>query len=86
MAEKESVKSINPLNNWTVVLLLTLILGLAPIFPEPHIFGKLKWVAGGAVGMKLIDWGDLLFHGFPWVLLIRLSVLQLKFKFKTAKA
>ncbi|MFC3414144.1 hypothetical protein [Algoriphagus hitonicola] len=85
MAEKESIKSINPLNNWISVLMLTFFLGLAPFFPEPHIWGKLKWVAGGAVGMKLMDWGDLLFHGFPWILLIRLSIIQLKSKFKAAK-
>jgi hypothetical protein len=48
--------------------LASLTLGLAP-FNEPHIWGKLKWVAGGAVGMKLIDWVDLLMHGTPWVFL-----------------
>ncbi len=36
------------LNNWKLVLLLCLTLGLAPYFPEPHLWGKLKWVAGGA--------------------------------------
>jgi hypothetical protein len=30
--------------------------------------------------MKLIDWGDLILHGFPWVLLFRLIVLKLKNK------
>jgi len=52
-------------------------LGLAPFFPEPHIVGKIKWIAGGAVGMKLIDWFDTVLHGFPFLLLIR--VLFLKF-------
>ena len=53
-----------------LILVVCLTLGLAPFFPEPHIVGKLRWVAGGAVGMKSIDWFDLLFHGFPWILLL----------------
>ena len=56
--------------NLQTVVLLCLTLGLAPFFPEPHIWGKIKWIAGGANGMKLIDWGDFIFHGFPWLLLI----------------
>ncbi len=52
------------------VALASLTLGLAPFFPEPHIWGKLKWVAGGAVGMQTLDWLDLLMHGLPFILLI----------------
>lgn len=62
-------------NNWKLILLLCLTLGLAPFFPEPHLWGKLKWVAGGAVGMGPMDWFDLLFHGFPFLLLARKTVL-----------
>ncbi len=51
---------------WT---LASLTLGLAPFVPEPHIVGKIRWVAGGAIGMTGMDWFDLLFHGFPWVFL-----------------
>lgn len=50
--------------------------GLAPFAPEPHLLGKIRWVAGGAVGMQLIDWVDLLMHGFPWLLLLRLLVIK----------
>lgn len=57
-------------NNWKMMLLLSLTLGLAPFTP-PHIVGKLKWVAGGAHGMQLMDWLDIVFHGTPWVLLFR---------------
>jgi len=53
-----------------IIAVLCLTLGLAPFFPEPHIWGKLRWVAGGAVGMAAMDWFDLLLHGFPWVLLV----------------
>ncbi|WP_339715499.1 hypothetical protein [uncultured Kriegella sp.] len=62
--------------NWKVVILLCLTLGLAPFFPEPHIWGKIKWIMGGAVGMQFKDWFDVIFHGFPFLLLIRLAVLK----------
>lgn len=67
----------NILNDWKFVLLACLTLGLAPFIPEPHVWGKLRWVAGGAVGMKPIDWFDLLMHGLPWVLLFRLAALRI---------
>ncbi|HJN76989.1 MAG TPA: hypothetical protein QGF58_23895 [Myxococcota bacterium] len=50
-----------------VPLLASLTLGLAPFWPEPHIAGKLRWVAGGGHGMELLDLGDLLLHGAPWL-------------------
>ena len=53
-----------------IALVLCLTLGLAPFFPEPHIWGKLKWIFGGANGMKLLDYFDLLFHGSPWIFLM----------------
>ena len=64
------------INNWKIVLLLCLTLGLAPYFPEPHILGKVKWILGGAAGMKPMDWFDVLLHGFPFVLLIRILVIK----------
>lgn len=63
-------------NNWRPVILLCLTLGLAPFFPEPHIFGKVKWILGGAEGMKAMDWFDVLLHGFPYILLIRLIFIK----------
>lgn len=63
-------------NNWQVIALACVTLGLAPFFPEPHIWGKLKWIAGGANGMQAIDWFDTLFHGLPWLLLLRLLFLK----------
>lgn len=65
------------LNNWQLILLLCLAPGLLPILPEPHIWGKLKWIAGGSVGMSTIDWFDTIFHGLPWVLLLRLLVVKI---------
>jgi len=54
---------------WVGPLIASMTLGLAPMFPEPHIVGKIRWIAGGAVGMSAVDWGDFLMHGAPWALL-----------------
>lgn len=86
MDKKEPVKFNNPLNQWRPIILICLTLGLAPFVPEPHIWGKVKWVAGGAVGMQLMDWLDFLFHGFPWILMLRLVIITAKEKFKTQVA
>ena len=51
-------------------IILCLTLGLAPFVPEPHLFGKIQWIAGGANGMKAMDWFDVALHGFPFILLI----------------
>ena len=66
-----------PWDDWKIVVLLCLTMGLAPFVPEPHLLGKIRWVAGGAIGMKPLDWFDLLQHGFPWVLLLRLLFLKI---------
>jgi hypothetical protein len=55
-------------------LMASLTLGLAPFVPEPHVLGKIKWVLGGAKGMQMMDWGDLLMHGAPWIWLIYAAV------------
>ncbi len=65
-------------NQWGFILLLCLTLGLAPFFPEPHIVAKIKWIVSGAEGMHFIDWFDVLFHGFPYVLLVRLLIIHAK--------
>lgn len=60
-------------------LVLSLTLGLMPFVPEPHLLGKIRWVAGGAVGMAPMDYFDLLLHGAPWVyLIIEVSKLVLR--------
>lgn len=64
-------------NNWKLVIIGCLTLGMAPFFPEPHIWGKLKWVAGGARGMTFKDCFDLCLHGIPFVLLIRIAGLKI---------
>lgn len=76
MDKTQSELGKNIFNKWSFIIILCVTLGLAPIFPEPHVWGKIKWVAGGANGMALLDWGDLIFHGFPWILLIRLIFIS----------
>lgn len=54
-------------------LIIALTLGLAPFTPEPHLLGKIRWIAGGGIGMGGMDYFDLSLHGTPWLwLLIRL--------------
>lgn len=40
--------------------------------------GKIKWIAGGAVGMTTMDWIDVLWHGWPFILLFRWIFLRIK--------
>jgi hypothetical protein len=64
--------------NTQLFLIASLTLGLAPFLPEPHIWGKIKWITGGANGMALKDWGDVALHGTPWLLLTVSLILKLK--------
>lgn len=66
--------------DWKFWILPSLLLGLAPFFDAegnfaPHLFGKLQWIAGGGAfsgksPMQLMDWGDLLMHSAPLLILI----------------
>jgi hypothetical protein len=64
--------------NTLLFLIASLTLGLAPFVPEPHLWGKIKWISGGAVGMQPMDWFDFALHGTPWVLLLASIILRLK--------
>jgi len=64
-------------NDWKFLIVAFLLLGLAPFFPEPHLFGKIRWVAGGAVGMKPMDWFDLFLHGLPMLFVIVFGVKKI---------
>jgi hypothetical protein len=69
---------------WSFVILFCLTLGLAPwwLNGEPHIIGKVKWVLGGAEGMKAMDYFDLFLHGSPWLFLVWKLVQEFLFKKK----
>lgn len=53
----------------SILVILCLTLGLAPFVPEPHVWEKLKMLAGGTLSNP-VDIFDLLMHGLPFVLLI----------------
>lgn len=53
----------------TTLVVVTLLLGLAPFVPEPHVWQKLKMLADGTLE-KPIDIFDLIMHGTPYVLLV----------------
>lgn len=67
------------MQRYLLPVLLCLTLGLAPYTPEPHLVGKLKWVAGGGAGMELLDWFDLFLHGSPFVLLVLVAAHHVVF-------
>lgn len=69
-------------DNTGLFLIASLTLGLAPFLPEPHLWGKLRWILGGAEGMQLMDYFDLVMHGFPWLLLILSIGLKITYKNK----
>ena len=65
------------MTKYVPLVIASLALGLAPFTEEPHLIGKIRWVAGGAVGMAPIDWFDLVLHGAPIVVLVGVSAFGL---------
>jgi hypothetical protein len=51
------------------LVLITIFLGLAPFFPEPHLWEKLKMLAAGTLS-KPLDIFDLFWHSWPIALLL----------------
>ena len=54
-----------PLN---LVILACLTLGLAPFFPEPHLWEKLKMLVAGTL-VKPVDIFDMAMHAAPFLVL-----------------
>ena len=52
----------------SLIVIACLTLGLAPFFPEPHIWQKLKMLAAGTL-KKPIDIFDFLLHAAPFFVL-----------------
>lgn len=73
---------INFKQHFILAIVSSLSLGLAP-FKEPHIWGKIHWIRGGAKGMKGIDWFDFFMHGSPWFYLIIITLLFAYTKIKS---
>ena len=51
-----------------LIVLACATLGLAPFFPEPHIWEKLKMLVAGEL-VKPVDIFDMLMHAAPFVVL-----------------
>ena len=54
--------------SWPLAIIAALTLGLAPFFPEPHLWEKLKMLAAGTLS-RPIDIFDLVLHATPVLLL-----------------
>ena len=83
MADSSSAPNSSPKKLPTILLLaivLCLTLGLAPFRPEPHLFGKIKWILGGAAGMQAVDWLDFFLHLSPFILLLFIILKKKKAK------
>ena len=52
----------------SLIVLACVTLGLAPFFPEPHIWEKLKMLVAGDL-VKPVDVFDLLMHAAPFAVL-----------------
>jgi len=64
--------------SWSLLILGSLTLGLAPFFPEPHLIEKLRMLSNGELKAPL-DWFDLFLHGtIPLLLLIKLASTGIK--------
>ena len=50
--------------NWPILVVACATIGLAPLFPEPHVWEKLRMLVQGNLTVA-IDWFDLLMHGTP---------------------
>jgi hypothetical protein len=55
--------------NWPILIVACATIGLAPLFPEPHVWEKLRMMVQGNL-ILAIDWFDLLMHDTPWVLVV----------------
>ncbi len=62
-------------------IVLSLFLGLAPFFPEPHLVEKIRMLQAGEL-TRAIDIFDLVLHATPWVLL----VLKLTSMFRVSRS
>ncbi len=59
----------------SALVVASLLLGLAPFQPEPHVWQKLKMLVGGELSRPL-DIFDLFMHGTP-ILLLMLRLLRM---------
>jgi len=63
----------------SMLVIAAVALGLSPFFPEPHLWEKLKMLTDGTL-TRPVDIFDLLFHGFPIILLALKSIRAIHHK------
>lgn len=54
---------------WIYLLPLAIVLGLAPLRPQPHLLEKLHMLADGRLS-RAVDIFDLFLHGAPLLLVL----------------
>ena len=63
---------------YTPLVIVAILLGMAPLDPEPHLWQKLKMLFGGTL-VRPLDIFDLFFHGaVPALLILKISKTMLK--------
>ncbi|MGJ8571381.1 MAG: hypothetical protein ACSHXI_11850 [Hoeflea sp.] len=66
--------------SWPIIIILFLTLGLAPFFPEPHLWEKLKMLVSGTL-VKPVDMFDLVMHATPFLIAaLKLSLMVFRAK------
>lgn len=61
--------------DWTILLVIAVLLGLAPFSPVPHLFEKVDMLLQGNL-VKPMDIFDLFMHGTPALLVMLKAVRQ----------
>jgi len=71
MTEKKYPTLLERLDNISIsaLVIASLLLGLSPFQPEPHLWQKLKMLAAGDL-VRPLDIFDLFLHGTPVLLLV----------------
>ncbi len=65
------------------LIIMSLLLGLAPFVPEPHITQKISMLVNSEL-VKIVDIFDLIMHGSPSVLLVIRLIRQWMGRFPSA--
>ena len=63
--------------NYQFLIPLVLLLGFAPFYPQTHIVEKLRMLLAGTL-KKPIDIFDLVWHVWPFVLLVYRVILDIR--------
>lgn len=70
-------KSMINLLDYKFLIPLVLLLGFAPLYPQPHILEKLGMLLAGTL-KKPIDIFDLLWHAWPFILLAYRAFIDIR--------